>query len=85
MAELLLEAEVLDEQMKSVVRAGLVACAAGWCKQLEARGSLQDQIAVWQSLVGPWPGLDVRGKLEDVKTRHEVIVEALKSVSQLVV
>ena len=79
MAELLLEYELLDEQMKSVVRAELVACAAGWCDQLEARGSLQDQIAVWQSLVGPWPGPDVRTRLQHVEARQEAIDEALKT------
>lgn len=81
MAELLLEYELLDEQMKSVVRAGLVACAAGWCEQLEARGSLQDQIAVWQSLVGPWPGPDVRARLDHVKARKEALDEAVNAVS----
>ncbi len=81
MAELLLEYELFDEQMKSVVRAGLVACAAGWCEQLEARGSLQDQIAVWQSLVGPWPGPDVRARLDHVKARKEALDDALNAVS----
>ena len=61
------------------VRAVLVASAKQHVAQLAEAGA-DGEIGVWERLIGPWPGADVRGLLEDAKARQEQVDEALASV-----
>ena len=61
------------------VRAVLVASAKQHVAQLAEAGA-DGEIGVWERLIGPWPGADVRGWLEDAKARQEQVAEALASV-----
>ena len=61
------------------VRAVLVASGKQHVAQFAEAGA-DGEIGVWERLIGPWPGADVRGWLEDAKARQEQVDEALASV-----